>query len=136
MPPKTTTCSICNQEVLKSQTLMKADGTRACRSHSGVEDEAKLLKERDQNRINREIKNKKKRFNNSTNNSRLRQPSSKRPTKNWNRSAIPSLMICGRRCAPSTDIVWRSPKIAKKCSATPAKNICSVFAPHPNKWRN
>ena len=40
MPPKSVTCSICSAEVLKAQTLARADGTRACRSHEGVADEA------------------------------------------------------------------------------------------------
>ncbi len=40
MPPKTVTCSICSAEVLKAQTLARTDGTRACRSHDGVADEA------------------------------------------------------------------------------------------------
>ena len=39
MPPKSVTCSICSAEVLKAQTLARADGTRACRSHEGVADE-------------------------------------------------------------------------------------------------
>jgi len=40
MPPKTVTCSICSTEVLKAQTLARTDGTRACRAHEGVADEA------------------------------------------------------------------------------------------------
>lgn len=40
MPPKTVTCSICSASVLKAQTLARADGTRACRSHEGVTEEA------------------------------------------------------------------------------------------------
>lgn len=40
MPPKSVTCSICTTEVLKSQTLARADGSRACRSHEGVANEA------------------------------------------------------------------------------------------------
>jgi hypothetical protein len=36
MPPKTTTCSVCGQEVLKSQTLEVSPGKRACRSHEGT----------------------------------------------------------------------------------------------------
>lgn len=40
MPPKTVTCSICSAEVLKAQTLARADGTRACRSHESVIAEA------------------------------------------------------------------------------------------------
>jgi hypothetical protein len=40
MPPKSVTCSVCSAEVLKAQTLARADGTRACRSHEGVADEA------------------------------------------------------------------------------------------------
>lgn len=40
MPPKSVTCSICSASVLKAQTFARADGTRACRSHEGVADEA------------------------------------------------------------------------------------------------
>lgn len=50
MPPKTVTCSICNQEVLKAHTLARKDGSRACRSHSEVETEAKDLQLADHNR--------------------------------------------------------------------------------------
>lgn len=44
MPPKEVTCSICNQTVPKSQTLQILDGTRACKSHANVEEEARQLK--------------------------------------------------------------------------------------------
>lgn len=48
MPPKSVTCSICTTEVLKAQTLARADGTRACRSHEGVTAEAEKLAADDQ----------------------------------------------------------------------------------------
>lgn len=44
MPPKMTTCSICNQEVMKSQTAALGDGTRACKSHDGVLETQEELK--------------------------------------------------------------------------------------------
>lgn len=48
MPPKSVTCSVCNETVLKAQTLARADGTRACRSHEGVtaEADARIVLER------------------------------------------------------------------------------------------
>lgn len=55
MPPKTVTCSICNQEVLKAQTLARKDGSRACRSHEGVEQEALELHNADQKRKAQEL---------------------------------------------------------------------------------
>lgn len=45
MPPKTVTCSICGQEVLKAQTLARPDKSRACRSHPGIESESQTLQE-------------------------------------------------------------------------------------------
>ena len=43
MPPKTVSCAVCNQTVLKAQTLARKDGSRACRNHPGIEDEAQAL---------------------------------------------------------------------------------------------
>jgi len=54
MPPKTVTCSICNQEVLKSKTWARADGTRACRNHDGIAEEAQKLQEQDKQRLAKE----------------------------------------------------------------------------------
>jgi len=48
MPPKTVTCSVCSTEVLKAQTLARADGSRACRSHEGVQAEADKRAQDDQ----------------------------------------------------------------------------------------
>jgi len=45
MPPKSVTCAICGETVLKAQTLARKDGSRACRSHEGVSEEAQNLKE-------------------------------------------------------------------------------------------
>jgi len=45
MPPKKVTCAICKDEVLKARTLARKDGTRACRSHEGIEGESKKLQE-------------------------------------------------------------------------------------------
>lgn len=56
MPPKTVKCSVCGQEVLKAQTLAKADGSRACRSHPGVEEEAQKLKDKEHERREQETK--------------------------------------------------------------------------------
>jgi hypothetical protein len=50
MPPKSATCSICGETVLKSQTLAIKDGTRACRSHSGVKEESASLQEAEKTR--------------------------------------------------------------------------------------
>ena len=36
MPPKSVECSVCHQEVPKSQTLEVSPGIRACRSHEGT----------------------------------------------------------------------------------------------------
>ena len=44
MPPKSVMCSVCGETILKSQTLARADGTRACRSHDGIKEEAEKLK--------------------------------------------------------------------------------------------
>jgi hypothetical protein len=51
VPPKTVVCSICNQEVLKAQTLALKDGTRACRSHPETQEQATDLKEQEQKRL-------------------------------------------------------------------------------------
>lgn len=56
MPPKTVKCSVCGQEVLKAQTLARADGTRACRSHPGVEEEGQKLKDKEHERREKETK--------------------------------------------------------------------------------
>ena len=40
MPPKTTICSVCKQEVTKASTLEIRPGIRACRVHDGVTDQA------------------------------------------------------------------------------------------------
>ncbi len=51
MPPKMTTCSICGKEVTKKSTLMMNDGSRACRSHDGIEDQSlKRIKKENENR--------------------------------------------------------------------------------------
>jgi len=47
VPPKTVFCSICHEEVLKCRTLARADGTRACREHPGIEEESKRLQEQE-----------------------------------------------------------------------------------------
>jgi len=38
--PKKTTCSICGEKVLKSQTYHVGDGKRACKKHEGVTEQA------------------------------------------------------------------------------------------------
>jgi len=43
MPAPTTTCSICNETVLKAQTRHIGDGKRACKSHDGVMDKAEQV---------------------------------------------------------------------------------------------
>lgn len=50
MPPKTVTCAVCQQEVLKAQTLARKDGSRACRTHEGVQQEAQALHVQEQQR--------------------------------------------------------------------------------------
>lgn len=57
MPPKTITCSVCSQSVLKAQTLARADGSRACRSHDGVTAEAEKLAEAEISRREKAIRN-------------------------------------------------------------------------------
>lgn len=54
MPPKTVTCAVCQQEVLKAQTLARKDGSRACRSHENVQQEAEALKLAEQQRREKE----------------------------------------------------------------------------------
>jgi len=54
MPPKTVTCNICNKEVMKSTTLAYKDG-RACREHEGVEENSKLLQQKQKEDLNRSI---------------------------------------------------------------------------------
>ena len=58
MPPPTTRCSICNQDVLKAQTYSIGDGKRACKSHPGVMDKkADLEKEqKDLKKVNELLK--------------------------------------------------------------------------------
>jgi len=51
VPPKSVTCAVCNQTVLKAQTLARADGSRACRSHEGVQDEAAKLADAERDRM-------------------------------------------------------------------------------------
>ena len=55
MPPKTVTCSICSATVLKAQTLARADGTRACRSHEGVSAEAAKRQAAERERLDKAI---------------------------------------------------------------------------------
>lgn len=55
MPPKTIKCSVCATDVLKAQTLARADGSRACRSHEGIEAEADALRARDKARLDKAI---------------------------------------------------------------------------------
>jgi len=62
MPPKMVRCSICKETVLKSKTYALADGTRACRSHDGVGEEANKLHEQDKERLKKEVEKKKKSF--------------------------------------------------------------------------
>jgi hypothetical protein len=45
MPPKSVCCSVCGETVLKSQTLARKDGTRACRSHDGIQSESNEIKQ-------------------------------------------------------------------------------------------
>ena len=80
MPPKMVTCSICNEQVLKAHTLARKDGTRACRSHDGIEEEAKKRQEEEKTQRNTAIShNKKKRTFNS--NQDYAYPERKYPTK-------------------------------------------------------
>jgi len=65
MPPKMVKCSVCNETVLKSKTYALADGTRACRSHEGVGEEAKKLREQDKERLRKEVAEKRKPFSHS-----------------------------------------------------------------------
>ncbi len=44
MPPKTVICAVCGQTVLKAQTYARADGSRACKTHEGVAEEAERLR--------------------------------------------------------------------------------------------
>lgn len=55
MPPKSVTCSVCNETVLKAQTLARVDGTRACRSHEGVTAEAEQRIEAERKRLDKEV---------------------------------------------------------------------------------
>lgn len=64
-PPKVI-CSICNQEVLKSQTYFIGDGKRACKSHDGIceksiELKSQELREKESARISVEDKRRKDR---------------------------------------------------------------------------
>jgi hypothetical protein len=46
MPPRQVTCSVCKQIVPKSQTFARKDGSRACRLHPGIEEEAQEIKDK------------------------------------------------------------------------------------------
>lgn len=51
MPPPTTTCAVCHENVPKSTTLARGDGTRACKSHDGVVADAEARKRQEQERL-------------------------------------------------------------------------------------
>ena len=54
MPPKSVTCSICSETVLKAQTYALSNGTRACRSHEGVADEAEKRQAEERAKLSRD----------------------------------------------------------------------------------
>jgi hypothetical protein len=54
--PKTVTCSVCGETVSKRKTLLLKDGSRACRSHEGVEDQASQLWKEEQEKKDREAR--------------------------------------------------------------------------------
>lgn len=56
MPPKIVTCAICTNTVLKAATLARADGSRACRTHEGVAEDADKRQNEERNRLENEIK--------------------------------------------------------------------------------
>jgi len=55
MPPKKVRCSVCGEEVLKSQTYHVGDGKRACKSHEGVQDKAVALKDQEHRRVKGDV---------------------------------------------------------------------------------
>ena len=55
MPPKTVTCAICSEVVLKAQTLARSDGSRACRSHDGVTEEAEAKRAAERARLDKAV---------------------------------------------------------------------------------
>jgi len=62
MPPKTVTCCVCGQEVLKSQTYATGDKDsegnplRACKEHEGVSEKAEELKEKSIENLKKSMK--------------------------------------------------------------------------------
>lgn len=56
MPPKSVCCSICGENVLKSQTLARKDGTRACRSHDGIQNEADDIQQQRKELLQEKVK--------------------------------------------------------------------------------
>lgn len=62
MPPKTVTCSVCGQEVLKSQTYAtgekdsEGNPLRACKEHEGVVEKAQELREKQTEKAQQTLK--------------------------------------------------------------------------------
>jgi len=54
MPPKTVTCVICGQEVMKAQTLAYKEG-RACRKHEGVQEYSEQIQAQQKQTLTKSI---------------------------------------------------------------------------------
>lgn len=60
MPPKTVVCSICGETVLKAHTLALKGGSRACRSHSGVQEESLEIQQEQKQETKKSMSRKRK----------------------------------------------------------------------------
>lgn len=61
MPPKTVTCEICNEQVMKAQTLATKTG-RACRKHEGVQEQSEQIQIQQKQALNNSIEKHEKKY--------------------------------------------------------------------------